>query len=146
MTDWVQDARHSLRQLMRRPIFTATAVLTLAIGMGVNAVAFSVVNGILFKGLCAERDSRQRPHPDHAWWRRKRLRTRSPSTSDSARRRKDALDIAAEGRSSLAWKHDAATDTAWVLYVSRQYFSLVSPPVIAGRLQVQRDRRHDERW
>lgn len=45
-----QDARHSLRQLLRRPIFTATAVLTLAIGMGVNVVAFSVVNGLLFKG------------------------------------------------------------------------------------------------
>ena len=50
MSDLLQDVRHSLRQLIRRPVFTATAVLTLAIGMGVNAVAFGVVNGLLFKG------------------------------------------------------------------------------------------------
>ncbi len=35
----------------RKPLFTATAALTLTIGMGVNAVAFSVVNGLLFKGF-----------------------------------------------------------------------------------------------
>ena len=50
MGTFLQDLRHSSRELLRKPIFTATAVLTLAIGMGVNAVAFSVVNGLLFKG------------------------------------------------------------------------------------------------
>ena len=43
-----QDLRLVVRQLRRKPVFTATAVLTLAIGMGVNAVAFTVVNGFLF--------------------------------------------------------------------------------------------------
>ena len=47
---FIQDLKHSIRQLWRRPAFTLTAVLTLAIGMGVNAVAFTVVNGLLFKG------------------------------------------------------------------------------------------------
>ena len=46
----LQDLKQSVRQLWRQPLFTLTAVLTLAIGMGVNAVAFSLVNGVLFKG------------------------------------------------------------------------------------------------
>ena len=35
--------------LGRRPGFTALAILTLAIGIGVNTVAFSAVNALLFK-------------------------------------------------------------------------------------------------
>jgi len=46
----LQDLRQSARQLWRRPGYAATAIVTLAIGIGVNAVAFSVVNGLLFKG------------------------------------------------------------------------------------------------
>ena len=49
MSSLIQDLRHALRQLWRRPGFTLTAVLTLAIGIGVNAVAFTVVNGVLFQ-------------------------------------------------------------------------------------------------
>ena len=138
MADLFQDVRHSFRQLWRRPIFTATAVLTLAIGMGVNAVAFSVVNGFLFKGTAL------RGIPDTG-----RILT-TPGGDESGYasiqeydRFRDAtagaLDIAAEGRSSLAWNHDGGSETAWVLYVSRPYFSLITPPLIAGTLPVQHD-------
>src|SRR5687767_9416159 len=100
MADWLQDARHSLRQLMRRPVFTATAVLTLAIGMGVNAVAFSVVNGVLFKGYALSGIPRTgriltTPGGDESGY----------ASIPEYRRFSDAtaavLDIAAEGRSSL---------------------------------------------
>jgi hypothetical protein len=50
MSILMQDLKLSVRQLWQRPVFTLTAVLTLAIGMGVNAVAFTVINGVLFKG------------------------------------------------------------------------------------------------
>ena len=50
MTTLLNDLRIAFRQLGRRPAFTVTAVLTLAIGMGVNTVAFTVVNALLFKG------------------------------------------------------------------------------------------------
>ena len=46
-----QDARHALRAMRKRPSFTAIAVVTLALGIGVNVASFAVTYGILIRPL-----------------------------------------------------------------------------------------------
>lgn len=45
-----QDARWALRSVIRRPVFAASVVLMLGVGIGLNAAIFTVVDAALFKG------------------------------------------------------------------------------------------------
>jgi putative ABC transport system permease protein len=49
-TVW-QDVRHAVRGFRRSPWFTATAVASLAIGIGFNAAIFSALDAVLFQPL-----------------------------------------------------------------------------------------------
>ena len=51
MDSLLQDLRHSVRALRKTPVFTFAAVLTLALGLGVNISVFTVMNAALLESL-----------------------------------------------------------------------------------------------
>src|SRR5262249_29497334 len=57
MPEFISQLKQVVRRLVRKPGFTVVTLITLAAGIGGNAVVFSVIEGILLKPLSY-------PHPE----------------------------------------------------------------------------------
>ena len=51
LESWLRDLRYALRVLWRRPAFSATVVLTLALGIGSSSLIFSLIDTVLIRPL-----------------------------------------------------------------------------------------------
>ncbi len=136
--NWLQsvlsDCRYGLRQLRKNPGFTATAILTLTLGIGANAVIFSLVSTILLRPLPIR-------HPEQVFAiHQGRQNDPSYSQSMSYPNYKDIRDrnqvlsgMAVYRFDPMSLSHNGNNERVWGYLVSENYFDLLGVRPLLGR-------------
>jgi predicted permease len=137
----LKDLRYGLRVLLKSPGFTTVAVLTLALGIGANAAMFSLVNGVLLRGLPFPEPDRlviiysaspQFPHmsssyPNYLDW-----AVRSKSFSAMSAFRHDSFNLTGQGQ----------PERVKLAMVSAAFFPMLDiKPVLGRSFTADEDRR-----
>lgn len=135
LDDLRTDLRIGMRGLARRPGFTATAVLTLSIGIGATAAVATVANGLLFQPLpvpdpdelvvVAQLDEHTAEFPHELSY---------PEYLDYRERNDVLKGLAAHALSEGLLSIDGgAAERIWIEYVSDNYFDVLQVDAAHGR-------------
>lgn len=142
LEDMAGDVRYALRALKRTPAFTASAVLTLAVGIGANTAVFNLTDAVLLRSLPVTRpdelfavkrvglgdDNFRFSHPSYA-----RLRH---SLADTTR-------MAAMSSTLRMWAMIGDSPEATIgQLVSGEWFGVLGVQAAAGRLIDPSDNRN----
>src|SRR5262245_3491508 len=134
MDTLLQDLRYALRLLVKSPGFTAVALLTLGIGIGVNTAIFSVVNGVLLKPLPYDEPGRLVRIWETAPAGPQELRSIAHPTLDTWEAGLKSFEaIALYGPTSLALSAAGGPEEVQVAQVSRRFFSVLRVQPAVGR-------------
>jgi predicted permease len=126
-----QDLRYGMRQLRRAPSFAFTAMVTLALGIGANVVAFGVLNAVLLKPLDVPQPAglyyivRQEMGYDNQSY---------PDYVDFRSRNRTFTDMAVHRLDDAGLSTGNATYKTWFYKVSGNYFDLLGVNPLVGRL------------
>ena len=136
--DLRQDLRYGVRALAAQPGFTATAVLSLALGIGANTGVFSVLNAVLLRPLPVAE-----PH--------QLVQIRMAGTDDElntplweqVRAHQTAFSgVLAYAADRFALRGGGEREFAQGLWVSGSFFRVLGVPAASGRTMTE----DDDRW
>jgi len=132
-----QDTRYALRALRASRGFAATAVLSLALGIGANTAIFSILNAVMLRSLPVEDPGRlvalqsegERDLTNPIW---EQVRDHQQALSGTFAFSEDRFDLAAGGESHFAQG----------LWVSGDFFRVLGVPAMRGRVFAADDDLH----
>jgi len=134
----LHDCRYAWRGLVQSRLFATTTVLTLAIGIGLATVAFTVFDSYVLRRFAVSDPSRL-----HAiGWRSRDNGGQSFAWRDyeALRSRTDLFDGLIAGRTRFVSSDGRSLAAA---FVSENYFSVLAPRFVAGRGLTSSDTSHD---
>ena len=128
-----QDVRYAIRALLNRPWFSALAALTLAIGIGVNTVAYSALNALLGKPMRFA-GARELGWIQTTGGKSPYKHTALPDYLDLVRENRTFEAIIAEARIPLSMQTGGGAEQVWSLLVSGNYLTALRARPLVGRL------------
>src|SRR5712671_5227258 len=139
MKGFLQDIRYSLRGMRQAPGFTAAAVLTLVLGVGVNTLVFSVLHAVMFRPLPYRNSAHLVRLDDTSYESFLRWRERSSSFEDMA------VYYRNTGWSRVNVRGAGETESVQTGFASANLFSLLGVSPLMGRTfttEEERSRDH----
>ena len=127
---WVRELRRTVRLLIRQPLFTAAAVVTLALGTGANLTIFSFVNSFLLAPIPV-RDPSTLVRVYGTGDGNDRDTTSYPDYLDG-RRRAPGVDLAAHAVTTTRVGTGAAVEARTAELVTGNYFRALALAPAAG--------------